>query len=238
MSSPEPKRVLKRIRQSGIIPVFYHEDPEICKKVARACYEGGLRVFEFTNGGSRAQENYLMLRKYAQRYLPELYLGIGTIKNSGIAAAYIRFNADFIVSPLVDPDMGKLCKEGKVLWIPGCSTPTEIDRAERCGASLIKLFPGEVLGIQYLKAILPSFPGLQFIPAGGVEPSASAVLSWLAAGAPAVNMDSRLLTAEIIEKDEFSSLRERIERLLLSIKKWRQQNRPINPADPGKKLKK
>jgi 2-dehydro-3-deoxyphosphogluconate aldolase/(4S)-4-hydroxy-2-oxoglutarate aldolase len=224
MSSPEPKRVLKTIRRSGIIPVFYHEDPEVCKKVTKACYEGGLRVFEFANGGARAQENYIMLRKYAQRHLPELYLGIGTIKDPGTAGTFIRFNADFIVSPVIDSDIGKLCREGKVLWIPGCSTPTEIAIAERCGASLIKLFPGEVLGTHYLKAILPAFPGLQFIPAGGVEPTATTILNWLAAGAPAVNMDDRLMSREIIEQNDFNRLKEQVQSLSLTIKKWRHRN--------------
>lgn len=225
MPSPEPKKVLKRIRQSGLMPVFFHEDPEICKQVAKACYEGGLRVLEFMNGGARAQENYIMLRKYAQRYLPELYLGIGTVKDLGTAQTFIQYNADFIVSPVIDSDTGALCKDKKVLWIPGCSTPTEIAVAEKCGATLIKLFPGEALGTTYLKAIIPSFPGLQFIPAGGVEPTATTIINWLSAGVPAVNMDDRLITPERIEQHDFAGLKDHIMKLMLNIKKWRQQNK-------------
>lgn len=225
MPSPDPKRVLKKIRQSGIMPVFFHEDPEVCKRVAKACYEGGLRVFEFTNGGARAEENYLVLRKYAQRYLPELYLGIGAVKNSGTVSTFMRYNPDFIVSPVIDSDMGKVCREGKVLWIPGCSSPTEIAMAERCGATLIKLFPGEILGTNYLRAIRPSFPDLQFIPAGGVEPTATTVLNWLSVGAPAVNMDDRLMTAEIIENNDFTRLKDQVQKLSSTIKKWRSQQR-------------
>lgn len=224
MPSPEPRKVLKKIRLSGIMPAFYHEDPEVCKKVAKACYEGGLRVFEFTNGGARAQENYLMLRKYAQRYLPELYLGIGTIKDADTARIFIRFNADFIVSPVVDSETAKLCKAGKVLWIPGCSTPTEIAIAERSGATLVKLFPGEVLGTSYLKAIQPSFPDIQFIAADGVEPTATTILNWLSAGASAVNTDHRLVSSELIEQNDFNRLKDQIQKLSVTIKKWRQQN--------------
>lgn len=225
MPSPDPKNVIKRIYQSGIMPVFFHEDPEVCKKVIRACYEGGLRVIEYAYGGARAGENYILLKKYVQRYFPELYLGIGTIKNVQAAATFIQYNADFMVSPVIDPGIGKLCKEKKILWIPGCSTPTEIAIAENSGASLIKLFPGEALGTAYLKAILPSFPQLQFIPAGGVEPNATTIINWLAAGVPAVNMDHRLLTPEIIEQQHFNLLKEQIQKLLSVIKKWRQQNK-------------
>lgn len=226
MPSPEPKKIIKRIQQSGIVPVFYHEDPEVCKKVVRACYEGGLRIFEFTYGGARARENYMMLKKYAQRFLPDLYIGMGTIKNAPTADTFIQHNVDFIVSPLIDGDTGRLCKERKVLWIPTCSTPTEIGVAERCGALLIKLFPGESMGPAYLKAIIPSFPGIQFIPAGGIEPTATKVINWLSAGAPAVDMDDRLISHEMILEQNFSPLKEHVKKLLATIKKWRQQNRP------------
>lgn len=226
MPSPEPKRVIKKIQQSGIVPVFYHEDPEVCKKVVRACYEGGLRVFEFAFGGARARENYMALKKYAQRSLPDLYIGIGTIKTASTADTFISHNADFIVSPVIDSEIGQLCKEKKVLWIPSCSTPTEIAVAEKCGASLVKIFPGEVLGTSYVKAILRSFPSMQFMPAGSIEPTATNIINWLAAGAAAVDMDDGLISQEMILKRNFTELKLKIKKLLATIKKWRLQNRP------------
>lgn len=224
MTAPEPKHVLKKIRQSGIVPVFYHEDPEICTGVAHACYDGGIRVFEFTNSGARAQEMYVMLKKYVQRHLPEMYLGIGAIRNQGQARTFINFNADFVVCPVMDPETADICKSAGVLWIPGCATPTEVSLAEKNGSIFVKLFPGELMSPLFLKNIIPLFPNLQFMPSDGVEPSAAAMIPWLEAGASAMGMGTKMITSEMLAIRDFTYLRERIKRLLKTIRQWRQQS--------------
>lgn len=224
MPSPEPKSMLKKIKQSGIIPVFYHEDPEICTGVVRACYEGGLRVFEFTNGGPRAQEMYIMLKKYAQRHFPEMYLGIGAIKDAEAARTFIGYNADFVVCPVMDPETADVCRQFKVLWIPGCCTPTEVSQAEKNGGLFIKLFPGDLISPLLLKSIRPYFPALQFMPSDGIEPSATAMIPWLEAGATALSMGNKMITPEMLAIRDFSFLKERVKRLVKTIRQWRQQS--------------
>jgi 2-dehydro-3-deoxyphosphogluconate aldolase/(4S)-4-hydroxy-2-oxoglutarate aldolase len=224
MPSPEAKNVLKKIRQSGIVPVFYHEDPEICKNVLKACYEGGIRVFQFTNEGARAQETYLMLKKYVQSYLPEMYVGIGGIKDAQTAEVFINYNADFVVCSTIDPAVGDICRDRKVLWIPGCYTPTEIALAERTGATLLQLLPGEMLGAGFVKAVRPMFPAMQFIPMGGVEPSASSIIPWLEAGVTAVFMGDKMITPETLALNNYSYLKDHVKKLLKTIRQWRQQS--------------
>jgi 2-dehydro-3-deoxyphosphogluconate aldolase/(4S)-4-hydroxy-2-oxoglutarate aldolase len=224
MPSPEPKQVLKKIRQSGIIPVFYHEDPEICTGVIQACYEGGLRVFEFTNGGPRAEEMYIMLKKQAQRLFPEMYLGAGAIMDAGAAQTYIRYNTDFIVCPVTDPETAAACRQAGVLWIPGCATPTEVSLAAKHSGKFIKLFPGDLISPLFLKSIRPYFPLLQFMPSDGIEPSATAIIPWLEAGASALSMGSKMITPEMLAIRDFSFLKERVKRLVKTIRQWRQQS--------------
>lgn len=183
---------LAHIQQHPIIPVFYHENEEECKAVVKACYDGGIRVFEFTNRGAKAPENFKALLEYRDQHFPDLQLGIGTIKNVAQAQQYLALGADFLVSPIVKEDIAKLAQENGVLWIPGCMTPTEISFAEELGASLIKLFPGDTLGPGFLKAIKPLFPALKFMPTGGVDVTKENIDNWLNAGVSALGFGSKL----------------------------------------------
>jgi 2-dehydro-3-deoxyphosphogluconate aldolase/(4S)-4-hydroxy-2-oxoglutarate aldolase len=224
MPAPDPKNVLRKICQSGIAPVFFHEDPEICQNVIKACYDGGIRVFEFTNRGSRAQETYVMLKKYVHRYLPDMYLGIGTVKDADTAKTFIAYNADFIACPIMNGEVGEVCRQNNTLWIPACTTPTEIAGAEKNGATLIQLFPGSILGVAFIRAVKPLFPGLQFMPTGEVEPSASSIIPWLEAGVAAVGLGNKLITQETLALNDYSYLKDRIKKLLKTIRQWRQQS--------------
>lgn len=224
MPSPEAKSVLRKIAQSAIVPVFYHEDPEICTGVIQACYEGGLRIFEFTHSGPRAEEMYLMLKKQNERLFPEMYLGAGAVMDAGTASRYIGYNADFIVCPITDPETAACCKEAGTLWIPGCATPTEVSQAKKNGGRLIKLFPGDLISPLFLKSIRPYFPKLQFMPSDGIEPTATAIIPWLESGATALSMGNKMITPEMLSIRDFSFLKERVKRLVKTIRQWRQQS--------------
>jgi 2-dehydro-3-deoxyphosphogluconate aldolase/(4S)-4-hydroxy-2-oxoglutarate aldolase len=191
--------------------------------VIKACYEGGIRVFEYTNRGSRAQENYILLKKYVQRHLPEMFLGIGTIKDAAAATAFMNYNADFIVCPLTDADIGTACREKNVLWIPGCMTPTEIAQAERAGAPLVKLFPGELLTPAFVKAVRPLFPAMHFMPTGGVEPTAASMTQWLEAGVAAMGMGSKLIPADLLATKNYKALKEKVQNACKILAAYRQQ---------------
>lgn len=183
---------IEHIQQYPAIPVYYNDDPEICTQVLQACYDGGIRVFEFTNRGDKAPDNFKTMVKYRDENLPDLLLGIGTIKNTTQAGQYILLGADFLVSPIIKEDISKLAFKHQKLWIPGCMTPTEINYAEELGAPLIKLFPGDTLGPGFLKAIKPLFPKLKFMPTGGVDITKESIDNWLNAGVSAIGFGSKL----------------------------------------------
>ena len=185
---------LQTILDYPVIPVYYHQDPDTCIQVLEACYEGGIRVFEFTNRGEQAPENFKALLAYRNDHFKDLNLGIGTIKTAQQAKDYISAGADFIVSPIVKEAVAQVAAEHGIFWIPGCMTPTEISFAEELGAQLIKLFPGDTLGAGFLKAIKPLFPALKFMPTGGVDLSKSNVEGWLDAGVSALGFGSKLFS--------------------------------------------
>jgi len=185
-------KTLQQIKKYPVIPVYYHDDLQVCLDTVKACYVGGIRVFEFVNRGSQALTNFKELKAFRDAHLPELYLGIGTIKSAKQAEDYLALGADFIVSPIVKAEIAAITLNNDVLWIPGCMTPTEISLAEDLGAPLVKLFPGSTLGPDFLKAINPLFPEMRFMPTGGVNPDEASIAKWFSAGVTAVGMGSKL----------------------------------------------
>ncbi|WP_126245172.1 bifunctional 4-hydroxy-2-oxoglutarate aldolase/2-dehydro-3-deoxy-phosphogluconate aldolase [Chitinophaga rhizosphaerae] len=206
----QPTIILQAFESTKVIPVFYHEDPEVCAEVMKACYTGGIRVFEFTNRGEQARQNFAHLRDLKAASMPDMQLGIGTIKNVVDARTFTDMGADFIVCPVVDPETATYCQRAGILWIPGCMTPTEISVAEKNGAALVKLFPGSALGPEFVKAIKPLFPGLKFMPTGGVEPEAANLKAWFGAGVVCVGMGSNLIPKDILADRDWKSLGEKI----------------------------
>lgn len=184
--------MINTIKHSPIIPVFYHDDPEICMKTLKACYTGGVRVFEFVSRGSHAADNFKYLKDYRDQNYPDLKLGTGTIKTAEQAQQFIKLGSDFIVSPILNREIAKITREHHIFWIPGCMTPSEIGRAQELGAELIKIFPGSTLGPKFIKAIKPIFPDLSFMPTGGVSLEEGNLTGWFKAGTLAVGMGSAL----------------------------------------------
>lgn len=177
------------------IPVYYNDDKDTCIEVLKACYEGGIRVFEFVNRGKKAKQNFAALLHYKKTYFPDLALGIGTIKTAQQAKEFVELGAEFVVSPIIVPDIAKETLAKGILWIPGCMTPTEIALAEQLKAPLVKLFPGDTLGPQFLKVIKPLFPNMRFMPTGGVDVEKTNLHTWFAAGVFSVGLGSKLFTA-------------------------------------------
>ncbi|GAA4801553.1 bifunctional 4-hydroxy-2-oxoglutarate aldolase/2-dehydro-3-deoxy-phosphogluconate aldolase [Olivibacter ginsenosidimutans] len=183
---------IEQIKKYPVIPVYYHDNLQTCLETIQACYQGGIRVFEFVSRGDQALTNFNALKAFRDAHLPELYLGIGTIKSAKQAEDYLALDADFIVSPIVKAELASITLNANVLWIPGCMSPTEINLAEDLGAPLVKLFPGSTLGPDFLKAIKPLFPEMLFMPTGGVNPDHASISKWFDAGVSAVGMGSKL----------------------------------------------
>ncbi len=175
-----------------LVPVFYHADAETCKRVLKATYAGGVRVFEFTNRGENACEVFAELVKYAGENCPDLLLGIGTIATGESAQQFIDAGAGFVVQPFTTADVGEVCRKNGIPWIPGTMTVTEIQQATLMGAEIVKIFPGNVLGSAYVKALRGPLPRVKIMVTGGVEPTEASLREWFSAGVNAVGLGSQL----------------------------------------------
>lgn len=209
--------LLKQIPEQGVLPLFFHKDEEVCTKVLRVLYEGGIRNIEFTNRGAEALKNFKVLRKLCDKELPGMYLGSGTIKTKEDAAAFISAGTDFIVSPGLVESVAEMSDEHGLLWLPGCMTPSEIIKAETLGAKMIKLFPGSLLGPGFVSAIRPVFPGLLFMPTGGVDVSRENLQAWFQSGVCAVGMGSKLVSKSLLERKAYSEIKEMTQRVFQTI---------------------
>jgi len=175
-----------------LVPVFYHSDAETCKRVLQATYDGGVRVFEFTNRGENALEVFGELVKYAAENCPGLLLGIGTIATGESAQQFIDAGAGFVVQPFTTAEVGEVCRRNGMPWIPGAMTVTEIQQATVLGAEIVKIFPGNVLGSAYVKALRGPMPRVKIMVTGGVEPTEASLQEWFSAGVNAVGLGSQL----------------------------------------------
>ena len=201
--------VALKMRESGAIPLYYNPDLEVMKDVISACYRGGMTIFEFTNRGDLAHELFAELVKWSRKEMPDLILGVGTVVDAGTCSLYIQLGAKFIVSPLLNEEMARVCNRRKVLWMPGCATASEINKAEELGAEVVKLFPGPTVGgAKFMKAYLGPCPWSNIMPSGGVSPTRENLTEWFEAGAFCVGMGSQLISSEIINKKDYKKLEE------------------------------
>ncbi len=188
-----------------MVPVFYHKDIEVCKKVVKACYDGGARVFEFTNRGDFATLTFAELNKWTIEECPEMIMGVGSVIDEATAAMYIALGTNFIVSPIVDEATAKVCNKRKIAWSPGCGSVTEIAKAHELGAEVVKIFPGlQVGGPSFVKAILGPMPWASIMPTGGVSPTEENLKGWFEAGVTCVGMGSQLFPKEVLANNNYN----------------------------------
>lgn len=194
------------ICKEKILPLYYDDSAEKSIAVLKTLYESGIRIVEYTNRGAHALDNFILLRKKVNHEMPGMQLGAGTIKTTVDAQLFITAGADFIVCPVVNVDVANIVHKAELLWIPGCITTTEIFTAETNGATIVKIFPGNILGPNYITAIKEIFPNLLFMPTGGVDVSKENLSAWFDAGVCAVGMGSKLVSKSILENKEFDKL--------------------------------
>ena len=216
-------KVATTITETGIVPVFYNPDLEVCMQVVRACFEGGIRVFEFTNRGDFAHEVFAELNKYVRKEIPEMIMGVGSIYDAGTTALYLQLGANFIVSPVLNPEMAKVCNRRKVLWSPGCGSLSEISYAEELGAEIVKIFPGtQVGGPGFVQAVKGPSPWTSIMPTGGVSPTRENLSAWFKAGVACVGMGSKLITKDILASKDYGKITEIAKEALAIVKEIRQ----------------
>ena len=206
--------VIQQIKESGMVPLFYHKDINVAKAVLKACYDGGARLMEFTSRGDFAFEIFNQLIKYAIEELPGMILGVGSVTDAAAASQYMLAGANFIVTPVFREDIAIVCNRRKVLWSPGCGSLTEIARAEELGCELVKLFPGSTYGPGFVKAILGPQPWTSIMPTGGVSTEVENLKDWFDAGVTCVGMGSKLISKEILANESYSKLTEDVKNTL------------------------
>lgn len=208
-----------------MVPLFYHPDAELGKKILAACYKGGARVLEFTNRGDFAHEVFGELNKYCARELPEMILGVGSVTDAGTTALYLQLGANFIVTPVFREDIAIVCNRKKVLWSPGCGSLAEIARAEELGCEIVKLFPGGVYGPGFVQDIKGPQPWTSVMPTGGVSPTRESLKTWFDAGVVCVGMGSKLISSEILKSGDFDLLEANVRAALELIREIRPDKR-------------
>jgi 2-dehydro-3-deoxyphosphogluconate aldolase/(4S)-4-hydroxy-2-oxoglutarate aldolase len=209
--------LLKAITDQGMLPLFFHADEQKSIKLTQTVYDAGVRVIEYTNRGQEALANFKKLKEVALVSMPELKLGIGTIKTPQEAQDFIDAGTDFIVCPVVTPAVAQVCADADLLWVPGCMTPTEISVAQQLGAGLIKIFPANILGQEFIASIKELFRGQLFMPTGGVDLSKENISSWFKVGVCAVGMGSKLISKDIMDNENYDLLTKNTKEVLALI---------------------
>lgn len=203
MRNPTP--FIRTMDAAGIMPIFFHSDESICLKILETAYAGGIRIIEMVNRGKEAPSIYPALRKMASQ-MPGLSLGVGTIYHPYEAEIFIDMGAEFIVAPVMNPKLGEYCKNKNIPWVPGCGTVSEIFFAQELGAELVKIYPANVLGTDFVSAVHAVLPKIELIPTGGVEPNFKSIQSWFDAGVLCVGMGSQLFQKDLINKGAFKEI--------------------------------
>ena len=206
MAKYDKIQVLTTMQETGLVPVFYHADPEIAKQVLKACYDGGVRAVEFTNRGDFAQEVFAVLVKYAADELPGMILGIGSVVDPGTAALYLQLGANFVVGPVYNPAIAPVCNRRLVPYCPGCGSASEVSAAQEAGCDLCKVFPGDVLGPAFVKNLRAPMPWSRLMVTGGVKPERDNLAAWFKAGATCVGMGSNLFPKDAVAAGDWARI--------------------------------
>jgi 2-dehydro-3-deoxyphosphogluconate aldolase/(4S)-4-hydroxy-2-oxoglutarate aldolase len=206
--------VATTMESTGLVPLFYHADVEISKRVVKACYEGGARLLEFTARGDFAHEIFAELNKYCIAELPEMILGVGSITDAGAASLYMQLGANFIVTPVLREDIAIACNRRKVLWSPGCGSLSEIAKAEELGCEIVKLFPGGIYGPEFVKAVKAPCPWTKIMPTGGVSPTEESLSAWFEAGVTCVGMGSKLMVKNATGEYDYAQIQSLVKKSL------------------------
>ena len=214
--------VVGKMLDVGLVPVFYHKDIETSKKIVGTCADGGAKLVEFTNRGDFAYDVFTELSKWCSESLPEVMLGVGSVIDPGTAAVYINSGANFVVGPILNPEVAKVCNRRKIAYSPGCGSVSEISQAEELGVDVVKIFPGEEMGGPgFIKNLLGPCPWAKIMPTGGVDPTWESISSWIKAGAACLGMGSKLISKEQVAAGDFAAIQKKIEDCLWWIKKAR-----------------
>lgn len=217
MARYDKLQVITKMANTGMVPVFYNADKDLACQVMQACYDGGIRVFEFTNRGDFAHEVFAHCMHYASNHCPEMALGVGSVVDSPTAALYIQMGACFVVGPLLNAEVAKVCNRRQIPYIPGCGSVSEIGMAHELGCELTKVFPGDVYGPAFVKGMMAPCPWSRIMVTGGVAPDEENLRGWFQAGAFCVGMGSKLFPKGSVERHDWTAITRRCSEVLACI---------------------
>ena len=221
MAQYSKNHVFKAMVTKGMVPVFYHPDIHVARKVLKACHAGGVCAFEFTNRGDFAQLVFKELASSARDEVPGMVLGVGSVPDPATAALYIQLGADFVISPGFNPEVARVCNRRLIPYIPGCATVTEIGAAQEAGCDICKVFPGDVLGPSFVKSVLAPMPWSNLMVTGGVKPEKAILEAWFKAGVKCVGMGSQLFPKDAIANSDWTRITKLCEESLQIIEEAR-----------------
>jgi len=214
--------VLSAMIDRGVIPVFYHPDVEVCQRVIQACADGGAKCIEFTNRGEFAAHVFFEVTRHFAKADPSVIMGVGSVVDAPTAGVYIANGAKFVVGPLTNPDVAKLCNRRKIPYSPGCGSATEIGYAEELGCEIVKVFPGgSVGGPEFVKAMLGPCPWTRIMPTGGVDATEESLTQWFKAGVACVGIGSNLITKELLAAKDYAGVEKKVGETIALIRKIR-----------------
>ncbi|WPO81646.1 bifunctional 4-hydroxy-2-oxoglutarate aldolase/2-dehydro-3-deoxy-phosphogluconate aldolase [Chryseobacterium sp. JJR-5R] len=206
--------VTNTIINQGVLPLYYNADETVTLEILKSLYRAGIRAVEYTSRGEAALGNFKKMVEVRNAEMPEMLLGIGTVKNVKQAEEYYQAGADFFISPGFVAEVAAFLIPKDFLYSPGCMTPTEIIEAENAGVTFIKLFPGNVLGTGFMSAVKDVFPNLKFMPTGGVDTTKESIESWFKAGVSAVGMGSKLVSKDLMAAKDYAAIENETKKVL------------------------
>lgn len=207
MAAKDRMNVLNAMYAQSVIPVFYHPDVELCANVIQACANGGAKCVEFTNRGEFAAHVFYDVTRHFAKADPSVIMGVGSVVDAPTAALFIANGARFIVGPLLNAEVAKLCNRRGVPYSPGCGSATEIGDAQELGCEIIKVFPGSsVGGPDFVKSVLGPMPWTRIMPTGGVEPTEESLRKWFAAGIVACGIGSNMITKALLDAKDYKGI--------------------------------
>lgn len=214
----EKNQLLQLIKDQGVLPLYFNKDLDVSLEILRALYRAGVRTVEYTNRGEAAIKNFTAMKKLTETELKGMVLGIGTIKNGEMAKQFVDAGTDYLICPGLVESVAKVADQNNMLWVPGCMTPTEIIAAETLGAQFVKLFPGNILGPDFMSAIKELFPNLIFMPTGGVDTTKENIGAWFKAGVSCVGMGSKLISKGLMEAKDYATIEALTVEVLATVK--------------------
>ncbi|MDR3526989.1 MAG: bifunctional 4-hydroxy-2-oxoglutarate aldolase/2-dehydro-3-deoxy-phosphogluconate aldolase [Rhizomicrobium sp.] len=214
--------VLSAMMDQGVIPVFYHPDTEVCINVIQACANGGAKCIEFTNRGDFASHVFLEVNRHFAKADPSVIMGVGSIIEAPTAALYIANGTNFVVGPMLNAEVAKLCNRRGIPYSPGCGSATEVSYAQELGCEIVKVFPGSCVGgPEFVKNIKGPMPWTKLMPTGGVDATEESLTKWFKAGIVACGIGSNLITADLLKAKDYAGIEKKVAETIAIIRKIR-----------------